>query len=196
MSASLKNMSILVLDNESRIAQMITDVLNKLGFPMSNLVRASDGFEGLEILRKRSVDIVIVDWELLPQKEYLDLAENAVVRSRWGDLPPVNGASFVKCLRCSPQSPNPFVPVLMLTAPTKVNHIMFARDAGVNEILVKPIVAEDLARRIVQIVEHPREFITCTEYRGPCRRRRQAGPPPGSSERRRKEVKIIRYQAA
>jgi CheY-like chemotaxis protein len=196
MSASLKNMSILVLDNEKKIAQMITDVLNKLGFPMGNLHRAADGFDGLELLRKRSVDMVIVDWELLPQKEYIDLAENGVVRTRWGDISPVNGASFVRCLRRSPHSPNPFVPVLMLTPPAELGHILFARDAGVNEILVKPIVAEDLARRIVQIVEHPREFITCTAYRGPCRRRKQSTLPAGKLDRRRKDIKIIRHNVA
>lgn len=196
MAASLKNMSILVLDNEKKLAQMISDVLNRLGFPSGNLLRAQDGFDGLDTLRKRSVDMIILDWELLPQKEYLKIAENSVVRTRWGDLPPVNGASFVRCLRRSPHSPNPFVPCLMLTPPTQMSHILFARDAGVNEILIKPIVAEDLARRIVQIVEHPREFITCPEYRGPCRRRKQDGPPPGKTDRRRKDVKIIRSRAS
>lgn len=196
MSASLKNMSILILDNEKKIAQMIGDVLHKLGFPAGNLHRAPDGFEGLEVLRKRTIDMVIVDWELLPQKEYLDLAANGVVRTRWGDVAPVNGANFVRCLRRSPHSPNPFVPVLMLTPPTELGHILFARDAGVNEILIKPIVADDLARRIVQIVEHPREFITCKEYRGPCRRRKQMTLPSGKLDRRRKDIKIIRYNAA
>ena len=118
-----------------------------------------------------------------------------MVRTRWGDLPPVNGANFVRCLRRSPHSPNPFLPCLMLTPPTQMSHILFARDAGVNEILIKPLMAEDLARRIVQIVEHPREFITCTDYRGPCRRRSNGGPPGGTSERRRQDVKIIRNQA-
>lgn len=196
MSPSLKNMSILVLDNEKKIAQMITDVLNKLGFPMSNLHRAADGFDGLDVMRHHPVDMIILDWELLPSKEYMNLAENSVVRTRWGDLPPVNGASFVNCLRRSPHSPNAFVPVLMLTPPSELGHIMFARDAGVNEILVKPIVAEDLAKRIVQIVEHSREFITCENYRGPCRRRREIPLVEGQQERRRKDVKIIRYQAA
>lgn len=193
MQATVKNLSILVLDNEKKIAGLIRDVLIKLGFSPSLIFTASDGFEGIDLLRKRPVDLIVTDWELLPTQEYREMADNSVIQSEHGEFPPVNGASFVRCLRRSPRSPNPFVPVIMLTGPTLPNHILYARDAGVNEILMKPLMAEDLARRIVTVVEQPRDFVTCPTYRGPCRRRKQQPLPPGMHERRKTETKVIRH---
>lgn len=195
MQATVKNLSILVLDNEKKIAGLIRDVLIKLGFSPSLILTASDGFEGINILRKRPVDIVIADWELLPTREYMEMAANSVILSEHGEFPPVNGASFVRCLRRSPKSPNPFIPVIMLTGPALPNHILYARDAGVNEILMKPLMAEDLARRIVSVVEQPRDFITCRTYRGPCRRRKQQPLPQGMEERRKQDRKLVRHKA-
>lgn len=193
MQASLKNICILILDNEQQIARLIRDVLIKLGFSPNLLLTASDGYQGLEILRKRPVDLVITDWELLPVKAYMEIASNSVIRSEHGDFPPTNGANFVRCLRHSPLSPNPFLPVIMLTGPTLPNHILYARDAGVNEILMKPIIAEDLAKRIVAVVEQPRDFITCPTYRGPCRRRKSTPLPPDKEDRRKLELKLVRH---
>jgi len=193
MQASVKNISILVLDNEKKIAGLVHDVLVKLGFSPHLILMAEDGYQGIDLMRSRPIDLVITDWELLPTKEHQERAEKAVIRSEHGEFPPVNGASFVQCLRCFPKSPNPFVPVIMLTGPTLPNHILYARDAGVNEILMKPIIAEDLARRIVAVIEQPRDFITCPTYRGPCRRRKVMPLPEGMEERRKKDMKIIRH---
>ena len=54
------------------------------------------------------------------------------------------------------------------------------RDAGVTEFLVKPFNARDLYRRIVQIIERPRQFVRSEDFFGPDRRRKResnyAGP--------------------
>lgn len=190
--ATIKNISVLVLDNEQKIANLVKDVLVALSFPERLIFTASDGYEGLEILRKRNIDIIITDWELHPNAEYSKLVKSAIIRTRWGDFPPINGASFVDCLRTSPKSPNPFIPVIMLTGPTQSGHIMYARDCGVNEILMKPINAEDLAKRIIAIADQPRDFIVSPNYRGPDRRRKTAPLPDGVSDRRKVDMKIFK----
>jgi hypothetical protein len=57
---------------------------------------------------------------------------------------------------------------------------MAARDAGVTEILAKPITAQNLMLRIAEVVDKPRAFVRCETYFGPDRRRRNvadyAGP--------------------
>lgn len=189
---TIKNISVLILDNEAKIANLVKDVLIALSFPERLIFTAVDGYEGLEILRKRPIDIVVTDWELHAQSEHANKARTAVIRTRWGDFPPVNGASFVDCLRTSPKSPNKFIPVIMLTGPTQSNHIMYARDCGVNEILMKPINAEDLAKRIIAIADQPRDFIISPNFRGPDRRRKTAPLPNGVSERRKLDMKIIK----
>ena len=182
----------LVVDNEQKIANLVKDVLVALSFPDRLVFTASDGYEGLEILRKTPIDLIITDWELHPNEKYSKLVKSAIIRTRWGDFPPTNGANFVDCLRTSSKSPNRFIPVIMLTGPTQSNHIYYARDCGVNEILMKPINAEDLARRIIAIADHPRDFIVSPNYRGPDRRRKLANLPEGAEERRKIDMKIFK----
>jgi DNA-binding response OmpR family regulator len=191
---TLKNISVLIVDNEQKIAQLVKDVMGKLGFSNSLMTIALDGFAALETLKSRTFDLIICDWEMLPNDEYMTRTEHAFNRLQWGNISPNNGANFVRCLRWSKISPYPFIPVLMLTGPTTPNHIYYARDAGVSEILFKPINAVDLVKRIISMVEEPRDFITCDNYKGPCRRRINVPLPPGMPERRHRTVKIIRYE--
>jgi two-component system chemotaxis response regulator CheY len=68
----------------------------------------------------------------------------------------------------------------MSTGHTEKHVVDAARDAGINEFLVKPITANSLFSRIAKIVEQPRAFVRCESYFGPDRRRRNiesyAGP--------------------
>lgn len=188
----LKDTSILVIDSDAGIANLMRDVLAKIGF--GNVMTAFDGFEGVNKIKENHVDFIITDWELRPRPDKLQLIpQNAVITTRYGEFPPVNGASFVKSLRHSPNSPNPFVPVIMMVSKAVANLVMFARDAGVNEVMVKPIVAEELCERIVRIIDMPRPFVTGKEYRGPCRRRKDTGAPDGAADRRKLTIQIVEF---
>lgn len=189
---TLRNITILIVDNEQKIAQLVKDVLCKLGFSETLITTAEDGYVALDILKTNRMDLIICDWEMLPNEEYMKRAEHAFDRMKW-KFKPNNGADFVRCLRTLKIVHNPYVPVIMLTGPTTPNHLYYARDAGVNEVLIKPIMADDLARRIVSIVEEPRDFVTCDTYRGPCRRRNNVPLPPNMPERRHRITQIIKY---
>jgi DNA-binding response OmpR family regulator len=76
-------------------------------------------------------------------------------------------------LRANPQSPNPFVPVIILTGPTTQEHVRQARDAGANEFIAKPVSVKTMMSRLASVIEHPRPFVRTSQYFGPCRRRRQ-----------------------
>jgi DNA-binding response OmpR family regulator len=86
---------------------------------------------------------------------------------------PLDGIDFVNLLRNSPDSPAPFVPVIMITGHSTMRRVAEARDAGVNEFLAKPVTARGVIHRINLLIEHPRQFIRCAGYFGPDRRRRQ-----------------------
>lgn len=190
----LAGVHVLVIDNDATIRGLLENVLFKLGF--SKVYTAADGYEGIQVLKQRPVDLIITDWELRPvpdqRSKDLKIPKNAVIQSEWGDYPPENGASFVKCLRHSKFSPNPFVPVIMFTGPTLPNHIRYARDAGVNEMLLKPIDARALVNRIKATIERPRNFVTASTYKGPCRRRKQI-PLGGKPDRRKEENRVISF---
>ena len=74
-------------------------------------------------------------------------------------------------VRTAPDSPNPFVPIIMLTAHSSLERVIQARDSGVNEFLTKPVTASGLYSRISTVIESPRQFVRASEYFGPDRRR-------------------------
>ena len=122
--------------------------------------------EAVKVMKKFQADIVLTDWHMEPQ----------------------DGIDLVRIIRNSKDSPNPYVPIIMLTGHTELQRVIDARDAGVNEFLAKPLSAKSLYGRIATIIESPRPFVRTKEYFGPCRRRQNLGPQGGMKERRHDEL--------
>ena len=102
-------------------------------------------------------------------------------------MEPLDGLDFVRLVRTAKDSPNPYVPIIMLSGYTEYRRVTEARDAGINEFLAKPISARALYLRFASIIDNPRPFIRTKSYFGPDRRRQNLGAPRGTKERR-KEV--------
>jgi len=143
----LSFVAILVIDDNLHMRTIIKSILKSYG--IRKIYDAAHAMAGLEVLQKHNVDLVIVDYQM--------------------DI--LNGVEFTQMLRCSMDSPDPFLPVIMLTAYTERTRVEKARDAGVTEFLSKPIRAKDLYIRILQSLEKPRQFIKSASYTGPDRRR-------------------------
>jgi CheY-like chemotaxis protein len=154
-----ERLKILIVDDSSHVRTLITEILRALG--CQDLMEASDGTEGLHILRSRPVDIVITDLEMRP----------------------LDGLEFTHLVRNSPDSPNPMIPIIMLTGQATLRRVAEARDAGVNEFLTKPLTAQAVIGRIGQVIEHPRTFVRTDAYFGPDRRRRADPNHPGPFRR-------------
>lgn len=88
-------------------------------------------------------------------------------------MKPMDGISFTRIVRNDPASPNPYVPVILMTGFSEKRRVLQARDAGVTEFLVKPFNAHDLYKRIVQVIERPRQFVRAEDFFGPDRRRKK-----------------------
>ena len=86
------------------------------------------------------------------------------------NMPPTSGLDFVKRLRLDEHSPNPYVPIIMLTGYTELYRVKQARDAGVTSFLAKPVSAQSLYKRMVSIVDDQRPFVRNSKYFGPDRR--------------------------
>jgi two-component system chemotaxis response regulator CheY len=54
---------------------------------------------------------------------------------------PVDGLAFIRWIRTSTASPNPYVPVIMMTGHATQRTLNDARMAGVTEFLAKPLTA-------------------------------------------------------
>ena len=87
-------------------------------------------------------------------------------------MQPLDGIDFVRLLRNSPDSPNPMVPVIIVSGHSTAGKVGEARDAGANEFLVKPVTARGVIDRIQRVIENPRAFVRAEDYFGPDRRRR------------------------
>lgn len=70
--------------------------------------------------------------------------------------------------------------------------VVDARDSGVNEIITRPVNAEDFCSRLISIIDHPRIFIMADSYQGPCRRRKSDILPENVDERRKKKIRMIK----
>jgi len=112
------------------------------------------------------VDMIITDWRMSP----------------------MDGINFIKYLRTHEDSPNRFIPIIMLTGNVEREHVETARDVGINEFVIKPFSAKTLCDRITLLIDNPRSFIMTGQFIGPDRRRHNALIPPGGIEKRKERI--------
>ncbi len=145
---NLERLNFLIVDDNKHMRALVKTILHAFG--SKNVHDASDGADAFKELKVFPADIIICDW----------------------NMSPLDGIDFIKLVRTGKDSPNPFVPIIMLTGHTEMHRVIEARDAGVNEFLAKPISAKALYARIRSIIERPRPFIRTKTFFGPDRRRR------------------------
>lgn len=162
LAARLAKVHVLIVDDDVEILQLLRGLLMKLGFV--HITSATDGGEAINMLkdkkqmREREIDLIISDWNMTP----------------------MSGIELLKFVRSSPESYNPYMPVIMLSGRGDWVDVEKARDAGFSEYLIKPFNAKALTDRILLCVENPRAFVSTSTYKGPSRRRRDTGElPPG-----------------
>ncbi len=161
MGYRLDRLTVLVVDDNQHMRSLVRTILESLG--VSQILEARDGAHALEKMGQTQIDLLIVDW----------------------NMEPMDGLALTRHLRTSSESPDHFVPVIMLSGHTEKARVMQARDAGVTEFMAKPVSARSLYARIVSIIENPRPFVRTNEYFGPDRRRQML---PFDGPDRRKEA--------
>lgn len=159
---ALEGLCVLLVDDNRHMRLVVKSILYSLG--IRSICEAGDAETALEEAKSVELDLIICSWLM-------------------GEI---DGPAFVRMIRTADDSPNPYVPIIMLSAFTEAFRVTEARDAGINEFLAKPISPKSLYQRVVSIVEKPRPFIRTGDFFGPCRRRKDLGPPQGQSERRLK----------
>ena len=193
-AALLAKVNILIVETDQHVSDMLYSVLIGLGF--KNVYVASDGYQAVKEMHTHKMDLVITDRDISAFNKDLvaELKDTPYAQAAyWTPVEPKDGASFVRFVRGSKHSPNPYISIIMLTTQALYNHITYARDSGVNEILLKPVSAEGLCNRITRVVEKQPLFITSQSYKGPCRRHTKTLQPE-QEDRRKRDVQIIRFE--
>ncbi len=138
---------VLVVDDNVHMRKLVTTILQAFG--VQQISEAENGERAWTVLRETNPDVLVLDWV----------------------MEGMSGLDLVQMIRTNPQAPNPFVPVIMLTGHTSLDHVRQARDAGVNEFIAKPVSVKTMMSRLVSVIEQPRPYVRTGVYFGPCRRR-------------------------
>ena len=167
MSASAANafekMKIVVVDDNKHMRQLLHAILSAFG--VKCVQECGNGRTGLAAVRTLEPDIVLTDFAMHP----------------------MDGVEFVRAVR-NLHGPLAWVPIIMVTGHGEKRYIERARDAGVSELLCKPVSPRDVFSRIVEVVERPRPFVKSAQFIGPDRRRKNL--PGGFPKRRRTDADL------
>lgn len=160
----IQDLKFLVVDDDTNMRYLVSTILSSLGVKATATADSADKAFGL--LFDFEADIIICDLRMGPR----------------------DGIEFTRMVRTHDDSPNCYVPIIMLTGHSEKSAVVQAREAGVHEFLAKPVSAKKLYGKIRSIIENPRVFIRTEDYFGPDRRRRQ-DPDYDGPERRKKTNK-------
>ncbi len=156
MDDQLSSLKVLIADDNVHLRTIVASILAGVG--IVRVKEFSDGEQALKGVLDWMPDIAIVDFRMQP----------------------VNGVEFTKHVRRLTDNPKSELPIIMLTGYADKPRVFEARDAGVTELIVKPLTAQALFDRVNAVIYRPRPFIRVATYCGPCRRRRAdpkfAGP--------------------
>lgn len=122
-----KSMNVLVVDDYPTMRRIIRNLLNQIGFV--NIDEASDGRAALEMTASKKYGLIVSDW----------------------NMEPMSGLDFLKGLRGGIND-NKGTPFIMVTAESKTENIIAAKQAGVNNYIVKPFNAETLKTKISAVL--------------------------------------------
>ncbi|MDF1750597.1 MAG: response regulator [Alphaproteobacteria bacterium] len=159
MQNVLQDVSVLIADGSSSILSMSRFILG--GFGISKITTVMSSHHVLDEITINPIDLVIMDW----------------------NMEPMNGIELTKFIRLSEESPNRYLPIIIMSDNTSPSWVFEARDAGVSEFLVKPLTMRSIRQRIDAALISPRSFVRSATYFGPDRRRRN-NPKYDGPERR------------
>src|SRR5262245_44274032 len=119
------SMPVLVVDDYSTMIRIIRNLPRQLGF--EDIDEATDGTLALSKMRNKHYGLVISDW----------------------NMEPMTGYELLKQVRADPHlAPVPFI---MVTAESKTENVIAAKQAGVSNYIVKPFNAETLRTKIESV---------------------------------------------
>ena len=159
MDRMLERLKVLVVDDNHHMINIIKTILR--GFEVKDFYDASNAADAFSLIRTTAFDIIITDFA----------------------MDPIDGCEFTKLIRTAEDSPNHFVPIIMLTAYAEKSKVEQARDAGVTEFCAKPVTATELYRKVCAVINTPRSFVRTSVYFGPDRRRRKDDNYKGQERR-------------
>ena len=120
------NMPILIVDDYKTMLRVLRNFLLQLNF--GNIAEATDGSMALQKLRQQDFGFVISDW----------------------NMEPMTGMQLLREVRADDKLKH--LPFIMITAESKSENVIAAKQAGVSNYIVKPFSAETLKSKMTSVL--------------------------------------------
>lgn len=120
------SMQILIVDDYKTMLRILRNLLKQIGF--ENIDEATDGSAALDRLRGRHYGLVISDW----------------------NMEPMTGLQLLQSVRADDKLKG--TPFIMVTAESKKENVIAAKQAGVSNYIVKPFNAATLKMKLTSVL--------------------------------------------
>ncbi len=120
-----KAMRVLIVDDYNTMLRIMRNLLRQLD--VNNVEEANNGDDALRMLNRERFDLVISDW----------------------NMQPMTGLELLRQVRSTEKLKR--IPFIMVTAESKTENVIAAKQAGVSNYIVKPFNAETLRTKITSV---------------------------------------------
>lgn len=122
---ALKDMRVFIVDDYNTMLRILRNLLRQLD--INNVEEATNGDTAYQMLQRTPTDLIISDWNMAP----------------------VTGLDLLKKVRSDAKLRH--IPFIMVTAESKTENVIAAKQAGVSNYIVKPFNAETLRAKIASV---------------------------------------------
>lgn len=119
------NINILIVDDYKTMLRIIHSLLNQIGF--INIDEAENGSIAVKKIKEKKYDLIISDW----------------------NMESMTGLELLRHVRASEDNKN--IPFIMITAESKKENVIAAKNAGVSNYIIKPFSTETLKAKLSSI---------------------------------------------
>lgn len=125
MAVDMK-MPILIVDDYKTMLRIVRNLLKQFGF--ENVDEAANGGEAFNKMKEKQYGLVISDW----------------------NMEPVTGIQLLQQVRADANMKD--TPFIIITAESKAENVIAAKEAGVSNYIVKPFNAETLKQKLTAVL--------------------------------------------
>jgi two-component system chemotaxis response regulator CheY len=119
---------ILIVDDSSVMRKIVERALRQAGLDSLVVHEASNGAEGLDLLRAKQVDLILSDI----------------------NMPSMDGLEFLRQIQAQKLAPD--IPVVMITTESSEEHVKQAIQSGARGYIRKPFTAEQVKERVLPLL--------------------------------------------
>jgi len=129
-SKQIKDMNILIVDDEDKICEIMRVFLNTLG-PFKSIVVADSTLRAMQMFQNQQFDLLILD-HVMPGKLGIDFAESLRKSIKFHNLK-----------------------ILLVSGFLQQEDVLHSVEIGIKHILVKPFTRQQLVEKVAQMLDLP-----------------------------------------